>query len=120
MRNLIAGALIVSALVAADRRGVTSGGGPDVLNTAGIERSGAGTTLFDGVTLKGWNGDPAIFFRVLLSDTASRPDNLRQIRRRVDRELFDEFLSLGESDYFPHTTFRSQSEQDELKDPQWE
>jgi hypothetical protein len=61
MRNLIAGALIVSAFVAADPRGVTSGAGPDVLNTAGIERSGAGTALFDGVTLKGWNGDPAIW-----------------------------------------------------------
>jgi hypothetical protein len=61
MRNLIAGALIVSALVAAHRRGATSGGGPDMLNTAGIERSGAGTALFDGVTLKGWNGDPAIW-----------------------------------------------------------
>jgi hypothetical protein len=67
-----------------------------------------------------WNGDPAIFFRILLSDTASSRDNLWQIRKRVDRELFDGFLSLGESDYFPHTTFRSKSEQDELKDPQWE
>jgi hypothetical protein len=67
-----------------------------------------------------WNGDPAIFFRILLSDHASRRENLGDIARRVDRELFDEFLRLGESDYFPYTTFRSKSEQDKLKDPQWE
>jgi hypothetical protein len=67
-----------------------------------------------------WNGDPAVFFRILLSDHASRSENLGSIARRVDRELFDEFLRLGESDYFPYTTFRSKSEQDQLKDPQWE
>ncbi|HEV1286467.1 MAG TPA: hypothetical protein VNU44_14195 [Bryobacteraceae bacterium] len=67
-----------------------------------------------------WNGDPAIFFRILLSDHASRRENLGDITHRVDRELFDEFLRLGESDYFPYTTFRSKSEQDKLKDPQWE
>lgn len=67
-----------------------------------------------------WNGDPAIFFRILLSDTASLHENLGEIARRVDRELFDEFLRLGESEYFPYTTFRSKSEQDQLKDPQWE
>ena len=67
-----------------------------------------------------WNGDPAIFFRILLSDDASRVENLGEIAEHVRRELFDEFVSLGESDYFPYTTFRSKSEQDKLKDPQWE
>jgi len=67
-----------------------------------------------------WNGDPAVFFRILLSDTASLHENLVDIAPRVDRELFDEFLRLGESDYFPYTTFRSKSEQDQLQDPQWE
>jgi len=67
-----------------------------------------------------WNGDPAIFFRILLSDAASVPENLGKVIRPVQRELFDEFLRLGESDYFPYTTFRSKSEQDKLKDPQWE
>jgi hypothetical protein len=67
-----------------------------------------------------WSGAPAIFFRILLSDHASRRENLGDITERVDRELSDEFLRLGDSEYFPYTTFRSKSEQDKLKDPQWE
>jgi hypothetical protein len=67
-----------------------------------------------------WSGDPAIFFRVLLSDHASRRENLGDLVRRVDRELSDEFLRLGESDYFAYIDYRSKSEQDKLKDPQWE
>lgn len=67
-----------------------------------------------------WNGGPAIFFRILLSDSASHRENLGDITERVRRELSDEFFRLGESDYFPYTTFRSKSEQDKLKDPQWE
>jgi hypothetical protein len=67
-----------------------------------------------------WNGDPAVFFRILLSDAASRRENLGHITESVHRELSDEFLRLGDSEYFPYTTFRSKSEQDNLKDPQWE
>jgi hypothetical protein len=61
-----------------------------------------------------------IFFRILLSDIASHPENLGDIVPPVQRELFDEFLRLGESDYSPYMTFRSKSEQDKLKDRQWE
>ncbi|MGA3189915.1 MAG: hypothetical protein ABSF22_22650 [Bryobacteraceae bacterium] len=67
-----------------------------------------------------WSGDPAIFFRVLLSDTASRPENLGHVADRVRRELRDEVLRLGESERLAYSTFRSKSEQDKLKDPQWE
>jgi hypothetical protein len=67
-----------------------------------------------------WNGGPAVFFRILLSDHASRRENLGDITERVGRELSDEFLRLGDSEYFPYTTFRSKTEQDKLKDPQWE
>ena len=61
MRNLIAGALAVSALVAAHGRWAMAGGGLGAPSTASIERRGVGTLLFDGVTLKGWNGDPTIW-----------------------------------------------------------
>jgi hypothetical protein len=67
-----------------------------------------------------WNGDPAIFFRILLSDHASRLENLGEIAQRVRRELFDDFYRLGESEHIAYSTFRSKSEQDNLKDPQWE
>jgi hypothetical protein len=67
-----------------------------------------------------WSGAPAMFFRILLSDHASRRENLGDITERVHREIVDEFLQLGDSAYYPYTTFRSKSEQEKLKDPQWE
>ena len=66
-----------------------------------------------------WNGDPAIFFRVLLADNASRAEVLADVTGRVGGRLFDE-LRLGDSDYTPYLYFRSQSEQDKLKDPEWQ
>jgi hypothetical protein len=66
-----------------------------------------------------WNGDPAIFFRVLLSDDASRPEVLADVTGRVGGKLFDD-LRLGDSDYTPYFYFRSKSEQDEQKDPEWQ
>jgi hypothetical protein len=67
-----------------------------------------------------WTGDPAIFFRVLLSDTASLHENLGEITRRVDSELSDELLRMGDYEHIPYVDYRSKSEQDKLKDPKWE
>ena len=67
-----------------------------------------------------WSGDPAIFFRVLLSDNASLRESLGDIARRVNSELSDELLRMGDYEHIPYSTFRSKSEQDQLKDPQWE
>ena len=66
-----------------------------------------------------WNGDPAIFFRILLSDAASRQGILADITGRVAGELFD-LLQLSESEYTPYFYFRSKAEQDKLKDPEWQ
>ena len=63
-------------------------------------------------------GDPAIFFRVLLTDTASRHEALADVTDRIRETLWDD-LQFNESDYFPYFNFRSKSEQDKLKDPQW-
>ena len=66
-----------------------------------------------------WNGDPAIFFRVLLTDQASRADVLADVTGRIMGKLFDE-LQLGESSYHPYFYFRNKSEQDKLSDPEWQ
>ena len=67
-----------------------------------------------------WVGDPAIHFRILLPDVvANDDDRLGDVGRRVRDELVDE-LSLPESGRFPYFNFRSQSEQAELKDPEWD
>jgi hypothetical protein len=65
-----------------------------------------------------WNGDPAIFFRILLSDNASRAEVLADVTGRISGKLFDN-LQLGDSDYTPYFNFRSKSEQDKLEDPEW-
>ena len=66
-----------------------------------------------------WNGDPAIFFRVLLSDAASRQGTLADITGRVAGELFD-LPQISESEYTPYFYFRSKAEQDKLNDPEWQ
>ena len=65
-----------------------------------------------------WSGDPALFFRVLLSDEASREEMLGDITGRVSSKLFDD-LQGRHSDYIPYFYFRSKSEQDRLHDPEW-
>jgi len=63
-------------------------------------------------------GQDSIFFRVMLSDDASREDRLQEVTERVEAELlkaipFDEF---GLYKYF---NYRSLSEQAMLKEPAW-
>ncbi len=66
-----------------------------------------------------WNGDPAIFFRILLSDAASRQGTLADITGRVAGELFD-LPQISESEYTPYFYFRGKAEQDKLNDPEWQ
>lgn len=65
-----------------------------------------------------WTGDPSIFFRVVLSDTASRPSNLQKVAQRVTLRLINEVRSdeFGLHAYF---NFRSESEQAQIKEPAW-
>ena len=65
-----------------------------------------------------WMGSGAVFFRVLLSDNASRPSNLGDISARVRSTVYEAVKpdELGLQWYF---NFRSASEQAELKEPIW-
>ena len=65
-----------------------------------------------------WSGDPAVFFRVLLTDRASQRSVLADVTERVREELFDS-LKFERSDYIPYFYFRNKSEQARLKDPEW-
>ena len=69
-----------------------------------------------------WSGDPAIYFRIVLTDEASSGDRLREVADRVENALFDD-LRLSEpeySEYNAYFNFRSKSEVDKLKEPEWE
>jgi hypothetical protein len=65
-----------------------------------------------------WSEHPAIYFRVVLSDAASRRDRLVKVVETVRERLFNE-LGLPNSDPIPYFRFRSQSEQETLKDQAW-
>ncbi len=66
-----------------------------------------------------WTGDPSIFFRVVLSDAASRPSNLQKVAQRVKLRLMNEVRS-DEFGFHAYFNFRSESEQAKLKEPAWE
>jgi hypothetical protein len=64
-----------------------------------------------------WSGDPAIFFRVLLSDEARderRHELTREVRSRLDERL--DFRAMG---LFAYYNFRTLSEQAEMQDEAW-
>ena len=66
-----------------------------------------------------WSEHPAIYFRVILSDEASRGDRLADVTGIVSRKLFDE-LGLAGLDHIPYFRFRNQSEQAMMQDKAWD
>ncbi len=66
-----------------------------------------------------WDGDPAIFFRIVLTDDARRRYLLSELTDLVESALIRD-LGLAESEYIPYFYYRSKAEQDKLKDPEWE
>lgn len=66
-----------------------------------------------------WEGDPAIFFNIVLSDEASRDDRLSGVTRRIQEFLEGEMNTYDNWGIFPHTSFRSETEYKTIKDPEW-
>jgi hypothetical protein len=68
-----------------------------------------------------WDGDPAIYFRIVLTDHARRAYRLSELTERIgnilakDLALYEEY-----SEYIPYFSYRTKTEQDQLKDPEWE
>ncbi len=65
-----------------------------------------------------WTGDSSIFFRILLSDAASREERLADVTGRVRSRLLEE-LRPAEWGLLPYFDFRSQSEQAVLREEAW-
>jgi hypothetical protein len=69
-----------------------------------------------------WDGDPAIYFRIVVTDEARRTIPLKDLTGRVEDALIKD-LALYTSEYSIYNSyfyFRTKAEQDESKDPQWE
>ncbi len=65
-----------------------------------------------------WYGEWAIFFRVLLSDEASKTPRLRDVTNQVIWRMSAK-LDLPNLGLLPHFDFRSESEQATLNEPEW-
>ena len=63
--------------------------------------------------------DPAIFFRIVLTDAASREDRLADVTGRVASTLFDWIRPVENWGLTPYFSFRSFSEQRMRNDPEW-
>jgi hypothetical protein len=69
-----------------------------------------------------WDGDPAIYFRIVVTDEARRTIPLAELTGRIEDALIKD-LALFTSEYsvyIPYFNFRTKAEQDRSKDPAWE
>ena len=69
-----------------------------------------------------WDGDPAIYFRIVVTDEARRRIPLAELTGKIKRALIDDLALFASeySAYIPYFNFRTKAEQEKLKDPQWE
>lgn len=69
-----------------------------------------------------WDGDPAIYFRIVVTNDAEQRYPLPKLTHRI-RDALTKDLALYESEYsvyIPYFSYRTQADQDRLKDPEWE
>ena len=65
------------------------------------------------------SGEPAIFFRIILSDAASREATLADVTGQIATILFEEIRPYENWGLIPYFSFRSKSEQAKRHEPEW-
>jgi hypothetical protein len=63
--------------------------------------------------------EPAIFFRIVLTDAASREDRLGDVAQHVESTLSNSIRPIENWGLTPYFSFRSFSEQSIRSDPEW-
>jgi len=66
-----------------------------------------------------WSGEPAVFFRIILSDAASKRDRLLHATNHISNTIERQIEPLEQWGVLPYFNFRSQSEQIQLNEPAW-
>ena len=67
-----------------------------------------------------WTGEPAIFFRVVLTDQAAASEDRRwKVTTRIRAALRDKLKPFERWGLYPFINFRSKSEQDSMKEKSW-
>jgi len=64
--------------------------------------------------------EPSIFFRILLADGAFHRDTIVDLSRRISEVLRGAVRPLEDWGLRPYFNYRTKSEQDRRKDPDWE
>ena len=65
-------------------------------------------------------GEPSLFFRILLADAYIHEDTIAELTGRIAGALFDAVRPIENWGLRPYFNFRSRSEQDRRRDPDWE
>jgi hypothetical protein len=63
--------------------------------------------------------EPSIYFRIVLTDQASQAEDLADVSGRVAGTIYEELQPHEHWGLNPYFSFRSKSEQDELREPEW-
>jgi len=66
-----------------------------------------------------WSGEPAIFFRIVLSDRASRRDQLLSATNQIENAIMQRLEPLEQWGVLPYFSFRSLAEQATLQEEAW-
>ena len=66
-----------------------------------------------------WSGDPAVYFRIVLSDQAAREENLMKVSQRIENKLIEELGFYTSWPILPYFSYRSASEYREVHDHGW-
>ena len=66
-----------------------------------------------------WTGEPAVFFRILLSDDASKREQLLNVTNQVRDAIVWQVEPLEQWGVLPYFNYRSQSEQAAMKEEAW-
>jgi hypothetical protein len=64
-------------------------------------------------------GEPSIFFRIVLTDAASREDKIAEVARRIEKILDDDLHIYENWGLLSYFSFRSESEQAQRHEPEW-
>ena len=64
-------------------------------------------------------GDPAVYYKVTLRDSASRDKKIGPVSFRIMRILDEDLHLIEEWGLLAYFNFRSQSDQERLNDPAW-
>jgi hypothetical protein len=65
------------------------------------------------------SGEPSIFFRIVITDSAAREETLADVTGHIANILFDELRPYENWGLTPYFSFRSQSEQAMRSDLAW-